>query len=481
MEEMLLLMEKMKGNYSEKELEKVWKSYELANELHAGQVRQSGEPYIIHPMSVAEILVDGGLDCDTICAGLLHDTIEDSDITKEELALRFGWDVAMLVDGVTKLKGMNFSSKLEKNDANIRKIMMAMTRDIRVIIIKLADRLHNMRTLQFKSEFKQKENALETMELFVPLAYYVGSYRIMSELEDLSLRYLKPDIYFELVRKLEQIKSDNRGGLDEVESNIESLLTRAGISFEMKERTKNIYGIYNRLVQGGDLYDMHDLFSLKIMVDDIRDCYYAMGLIHSKYAPWNEKFKDYIGKPKFNRYQSLHTTVFGPNAQLIQAQIRTFKMDKVASFGMPAYWNKNAEVRIAMQEEYKKKLPLFKSLIELDREFGNNREFVQEVKTDLFGDKVYVYTIGGEIIELLKGATPVDFAYNISSELGNSLVTAYVNDKNVELDYKLKNGDRIRVVTGALSEEYRTDLENKAYTSYAKLKIKEFNNPRKIS
>ena len=371
---------------------------------------------------------------------------------------------------------MSFSSKQEQNLANTRKIITGITDDVRIIIIKLADRLHNMRTLDFKSDFKQKENSLETMEIFVPLAYYIGAYRIKSELEDLSLRYLKPDMYKKIEEKKLKLESTNNQVLNEMLYKIKELLNNKNIPNEIKVRTKNIYGIYKRLSEGNKLSDIHDLLALKIMVDEIDNCYKTLGIIHQEYHPINDKFKDYICNPKTNMYRSLHTTVFGPEDKLIQTQIRTFDMDKVASFGLTAYWDiKRGNARDVMQDDLKKKFQFFKSLTEINSMFGDNQEFVNQIKNELFADKIYVYTTKGDIIELPVGSTPIDFAYKVQTDIGNTMVGAFVNDEYVSVDYKLKNKDRVRIVTDDLAFGPRADWLEKAHTSLAKKKIKEFN------
>ena len=462
--------------YNSEEVEVVKKAYYYAENLHKGQIRQSGEQYISHPLNVAYILAEMHADRDTICAGLLHDTLEDTNITKEDIAHDFNQNVANLVDGVTKLSKMNFSSKQDQNYANTRKIITGITEDVRIIIIKLADRLHNMRTLQFKSEFKQKENALETMEIFVPLAYYIGAYRIKSELEDLSLQYLKPDMYRKIEERKLKLEQTSNCCLKEMLYKIERLLQNRNIPNEIKVRTKNIYGIYKRLNEGQKLSDIHDLLSLKIMVDEIENCYITLGMIHKEYHPINDKFKDYICNPKTNMYQSLHTTVFGPDDRLVQTQIRTFDMDKVASFGLTAYWDlEKGQARDVMQNDLKQKFQFFKSLTEINSMFGDNQQFVNQVKNELFADKVYVYTTKGDIIELPKGATPIDFAYKIHTDIGNTMVGVFVNDEYVPVDYILKNKDRVRIITDELSYGPREEWINKAHTSLAKRKIKEFN------
>ena len=461
--------------YNAEELEKIKKAYQYARDLHAGQTRQSGEPYINHPLNVALILAEMHADSDTICAGLLHDTLEDTNTTKEDIASLFNKNVANLVDGVTKISKLNFSSKQAQNLANTRKIITGITEDVRIIIIKLADRLHNMRTLQFKTSFKQQENALETMEIFVPLAYYIGAYRIKSELEDLSLRYLKPDTYRTLEEKKLKLESLYEPYLKEMLFKIQMMLNDKNIPNEIKIRTKNIYGIYKRLCDGHKLSDIHDLFSLKIMVDEAMKCYIALYLIHSKYHPINDKFKDYISNPKTNMYQSLHTTVFGPNDRLVQTQIRTFDMDKVASFGLATYWDiMKGNAREVMQQDLKGKYQFFKSLVEINSVFGDNQEFVLQVKKELFADKIYVYTTKGEVVELPKGATPIDFAYKIHTDIGNTMVGAVVNEEHVPIDYQLKNKDRVKIITDELSFGPREEWLDKVVTTRARRKIREF-------
>ena len=469
------LLNKVK-EYNPEEVEIVKKAYYYAERLHEGQTRQSGEPYIIHPLNVAYILANIYADRDTICAGLLHDTLEDTNVTKDEIAHDFNPIIANLVDGVTKISKMNFSTKQEQNMANTRKIITGITDDVRIIIIKLADRLHNMRTLQYKKEFKQKENSIETMEIFVPLAYYIGSYRIKNELEDISLRYLKPDAYKRIEEKKLKLESDCDQILKGMLHKIQTILNDKQIPNEIKIRTKNIYGIYKRLNNGEKLSDIHDLLALKIMVDEVANCYQTLGIVHSLYNPINDKFKDYICNPKTNMYRSLHTTVFGPKDRLVQTQIRTFDMDKVASFGLPAYWEKEkGKARDKMQKDLKEKLPFFMSLNEINTVFRNNKDFVEQVKKELFSDLIYVYTSKGEIMELPKGATPIDFAYKISDDLGNTMVGAFVNDNYVPIDYKLQNKDRVKIITDDLSYGPKEDWIDKVHTTLAKRKIKEFN------
>ena len=464
-------------DYQKEDIDKITKAYRLAEGLHSGQFRQSGEPYIMHPLNVAYILAELNADCDTICAGLLHDTLEDTKVTKEEIAQEFNSTVANLVDGVTKISKLNFSNKQEQNMANTRKIITGICEDVRIIIIKLCDRLHNMRTLQFKSEIKQKENSLETMDIFVPLAYYIGAYRIKSELEDLSLQYLEPNIYQEIKERKEKAEDESRECLNDMADNIKNKLEEKNIPNNIKIRTKNVYGIYKRLELESikSMRDIHDLHSLKIMVDEIPNCYISLGCVHSLYNPINDKFKDYIYNPKTNMYQSLHTTVFGPDDRLVQTQIRTFDMDLVASFGLTSYWNiKQGDARDTMQENLKTKFQFYKSLIEMDRMFGDNQEFVRQVKEELFSDKIYVYDSSGNVIELPKGSTPIDFAYKLSTDIGNTMAYAIVNNEYVPINFELKNKDRVKIVTDELTFGPKEEWLDSVKTTHARRKIQEF-------
>lgn len=462
--------------YNKDSLAMVEKAYHFAEEMHSGQYRESGEPYVSHPLNVAYILSEMHADLDTICAALLHDTLEDTNTTKETIAEEFNKEVANLVDGVTKISKLNFSSKTDQNLANTRKIITSITSDVRKITIKLADRLHNMRTLDYKTEFKQKENSIETMDIFVPLAYYMGAYGIKSELEDISLKYLYPDKYQKIKDIKSRIEEDSDTCLKEMLYTINKTLKDENIPNEIKVRTKNIYGIYKRINEGNKISDIHDLLALKIMVDNIDNCYQALGLVHKHYPPINDKFKDYICNPKTNMYRSLHTTVFGPEDMLVQTQIRTFDMEKIASFGLTAYWDiQKGNARDVMQEELKNKYQFFNSLVEINKVFSDNQEFVTQVKQELFADKIYVYTTKGEILELPKGSTAIDFAYKIHSDIGDTMLYAIVNDKMENPDYVLHNKDRVKIVTDIMSYGPREDWIDKVQTTKAKRKIKEFN------
>ena len=460
-------------DYSKKNLKKIKKAYELAKNLHEGQYRKSGEPYIIHPINVAYILAQFHADSDTICAGLLHDVIEDTNITKEEISEEFNPLIAELVDGVTKISKLEFQTKREQNLANTRKIITSLEKDIRIIIIKLADRLHNMRTLQYHKPSKQQEIAQETMEIFVPLANFVGSYHLKTELEDLSLLYLNPEKYQEaaIIRHNQEVGYNYL--LEEMKSNISKNLTEQQIQSKIYTRVKNVYGIYKHLQQGRKTSEMHDLLSLKIIVDTIPNCYLTLGVVHKMYHPLNEKFKDYIFNPKTNLYSSIHTTVFGPNNRLVQSRIRTQEMDILAYNGLTAWQLYQNLSNNNMQKYLKLNYQTYKSLIEIDKTYDENEQFLIQVMSELFADKIYVYTPKGELIELPINATPIDFAYQIHTELGHNMKKDLVNDEEVPFGYHLKTGDRVRIITEGLTNEQI--LEQDAVTARAKRKIHEKN------
>ncbi len=454
------------------------KAYEFAFKVHQGQVRQSGEPYITHPLAVALLLSRRFADKNTVCAGLLHDVIEDSKgkITKEDIEKEFNSEIALLVNGVTKLSKMNFSTKRDEVCTNTRKIIESMMEDIRIIIIKINDRLHNMRTLQFKPVNKQIENATETMELYVPLAYFIGDYRTKNELEDLSLKYLNPKGYRKIELMKNKIEQENNQYLSEMSTNIKNILKSNNIKCEIKERTKNIFGIYKVLNEGYNLSYIHDLFSLKIMTDDIDKCYIALRYIHNTYKPINSKFKDYICNPKQNLYQSLHTTVFGPNDKLVQIQIRTFEMDKIASFGLTAYWEESkGKARDLMQKDLREKFQFYRTLSDISSMFTDNQEFVDQAKKELFSEKIYVYTPKGETIQLPKGSTLLDAAYKINPELGNTMKYGFVNDKRQNGDYVLNNKDRILIETNPDSIPRKNWLKKVQTTNARKLITEKYN------
>lgn len=438
------------NKYNKEALEKVKKAYEYAYKMHEGQYRKSGEPYIIHPLHVAYILAEMDADADTLCAGLLHDVLEDTNTTKEDLINLFGEDVATLVEGVTNITDLNFSSKQEQRFANERKIINTLTTDVRIIVIKLADRLHNMRTLKFMSEEKQKEKSLETLEVFAPLAYELGISQIKRELEDLALMYLDKKKYKEIEKNRDQIIKESKYAIDEMVDNISNALKEKEIKFEIITRIMGVYSIYRRTLDGQNITSIHDLLSIRIIVKDIDDCYKALGVVHSRYLPINEKFKDYICRPKSNMYQALHTTVFATYGDwLVKFLIRTEDMEKVAMNGLPSYWNLyKGEARIRMQKDLQERYEFMKSLSEISGEFNDNQNFLVEVKRKILTDnKVFVYTTRGAVVELPPNATVLDFAYKIHTELGDNMTGAIVNGKYVTSDYKLYNGDRITILT----------------------------------
>ena len=461
------------AEYNIENLEIVKKAYYYAEELHRGQKRQSGEDYIVHPLNVAYILAEMYADKDTICAALLHDTLEDTEITKEQIAKDFNETVSYLVDGVTKISRMNFSTKEEQNMANTRKIITSMRNDIRIIIIKLADRLHNMRTLQYKSEDKQKENSQETLLLYVRSADRIGLHVLKRELEDLSLQYINNDEYNRIKEMRLKVAEDSKECIQEMLGTINDLLNNQNIPHEEMVRIKNIYGIYKKIQRGYRLTEIHDLLSLKVIVDNINDCYPTLRWIHWKYKPINRKFKDYISVCKPNGYQSLHTTIFGEDGRLVQTQIRTPQMNQVASYGLAANWGDYPEnANLVMQQEWKTNDPFYDSLVEIDSQYANDKEFVDQVYRELLGDRISVYTQTGKL-ELPKGATPIDVAYNIHTEVGNNMVGAIINGKEAEIGKQLKQNDNVRIITDDTSIGPNASWLTQTATTKAKRKIKE--------
>ena len=471
------LIEKFKKyNDNAEDIDLIKRAYQYAEKKHFGQKRISGDDYILHPLNVALILTDISADAPCMAAALLHDTIEDSDATKEEIEKLFGKEVALLVDGVTKINKLNFTSDSEASAANQRKILVGLSEDPRVIIIKLADRLHNMRTINVLSVEKQKKKARETLEILTPVAHRLGIYKIKSELEDLSLRYLKPDAYFDIVEKLNQKKTLRDEAVSKMISEVSTLLNEHNIPHEIKGRSKSIYSIYNKMAKGKRFDDIYDILALRVFVDTEQDCYLALGLIHSKYKPVPKRFKDYIAMPKTNLYQSLHTTVFGLDGNLFEIQIRTYEMDKIAEYGIASHWSykEHKDGEKSAKDAIEQKLQIFRNIIELNEESNNPEEFISSVKKDILtNDVIYVYTPKGDVIELPKDSTPVDFAYKVHSEVGDHIVGAIVNDNIVTLDYKLKTGDIIKVNTNSSARPSK-DWLNFVVTSGAKNKIKSY-------
>lgn len=470
------LIEKVrKYNDDEEELRIIEKAYNYAKEKHFTQKRITGDDYITHPLNVAYILTDVNADYKAICAALLHDTIEDSDGSFQEIEKLFGYDIANLVECVTKINRINFNSDSEQMAANQRKILVGLASDVRVLIIKLADRLHNMRTLYVFSPEKQQRKARETLEILTPVAHRLGMYKIKSELEDLCLRYLNPSAYFDILEKLNYKKTEMDEAVGKMLDEVSSLLKEHGIRHEIKGRSKSVYSIYNKLSKGRSFNDIYDILALRVLVDTEQECYLALGLIHSKYKPVPKRFKDYIAMPKSNFYQSLHTTVFGIDGMLFEIQIRTYDMDRVAEYGIASHWSYKEHTSGDSKDAMDQKLAIFRNIIELNEDSSTPEEFISSVKKDiLFNDSIFVYTPKGDVIELPNGSTTVDFAYKVHSEVGDKMVGAIVNDNIVPFDYVLKTGDIIKINTSRLSNGPNKDWLNFVVTSQAKNKIKGF-------
>lgn len=453
-----ILEELKKHNATEQDLENVKKSFHLASDIHKNQFRQSGEPYIIHPLNVAKNALNMEIyDADTICACLLHDTIEDGeDFSKEDIARIINPTVSELVDGVTKMRRMNFSTKEEQVLANTRKITNGLSKDVRIILIKLADRLHNMETLDFKKAEKQRENAVETMEIFVPLALSIGAYKIKSDLEDLALKYIEPDAYKQISYQKQKLQEQKKEHLEEIKYKINEILKAKEIPSQILLRTKNICTTYKKILEGYELENIYDLFYLKILVEEVDDCYRTLGLVHGEYPHINGRLKDYISNPKTNLYQSLHTTV-SANSIPTKVKIRTYDMDKVTAYGVSALWNiKNGMTKEETQEYIKKHIPFIKVLMEIDENSKNNYDFISQANKRLFTEHIYVYD-KDRTIELPYGSTAFDFICTIYPELIDKPVDIIVNEKVVGQDYDLNNMDRVEVIRKVIDK--RTSLE----------------------
>ena len=460
-------------SYNPQNVDKIVDAYNYASFYHRNQKRASGEDYIIHPLNVAYILAQVQADTPTVCAGLLHDTLEDTKASKNEIAHYYSDDVANLVDDVTNIKDLSFTTE-ELYYANFRKLMQAMMKDIRSIIIKLADRLHNMRTLEYKTSEKQQEKSQETLSIYAPIAYYLGAYRWSIELEDASFKYLMPDEFERISEIRNSFEEENKPIVEEMGVKVKRLLDNKGIPNDLRIRIKNVYGIYTKLKEGKKISDIHDLIALKVIVDTIDNCYSSLGAVHSLYLPRNDKIRDYIGAPKTNLYMSLHSTVYGPNG-FVHVQVRTEEMDIISAYGLPAFWHLEKENAInEMEDKLKNKCQFYKSLVEIDSIFENNKEFVEKIKNEVLSDKVYVYTTSGVAIELPKGSTVIDHAYKIGVDIANSMVGAMVNDEPVRFDYVLKSKDRVKIITQELSEGPKEEWEDMAQTSYAKAMIKKY-------
>ncbi len=476
------LIESVRKYHPSTNISMIEKAYRIADGAHEGQVRKSGEPYIIHPLCVAIILAELELDKETIVAGLLHDVVEDTVMTEEEIAAQFGGEVALLVDGVTKLGQLSYKAdKVDKVDLqaeNLRKMFLAMAKDIRVILIKLADRLHNMRTLRYMRPEKQKEKARETMDIYAPIAQRLGISKLKIELDDLSLKYLEPDAYYDLVEKIAIRKIVRDEYVQQLVAQVKEHIGGAGIHAEVDGRAKHFFSIYKKMVnQDKTLDQIFDLFAIRIIVGSVMDCYAALGVIHELYKPIPGRFKDYIAMPKPNMYQSLHTTLIGPNGQPFEIQIRTYEMHRTSEYGIAAHWKyKEGRVGVSSANQEEEKLSWLRQILEWQREMSDNKEFLKLLKSDLdlFSDTVFCFTPSGDVKNLPNGSTPIDFAYSIHSAVGNKMIGAKVNGKLVTIDYEIRNGDRIEIITSQNSKGPSRDWLGVVKSTQAKNKINQW-------
>lgn len=472
------LEKKLQEYLSKEDMETVQKAYLYASEKHFGEKRLTGEDYIEHPLNVAYILSEINADAATISAGLLHDVLEDGNTSKEELEKQFGSEIAKLVDGVTVINKLSFSGDKEAVLANHRKILVGLSEDVRVIIIKLADRLHNMRTLWVIPEKSQKEKTKETLDILVPIASRLGIDTYKSELEDLCLRYSKPDVYFGIVEELNETKVERDKAVSDMIDAVSLLLKENQIPFKIKGRSKSIYSIYKKLDKGKKFRDIYDLSALRVYVNTEQECYQVLGIIHGKFKPIPKRFKDYIAMPKANMYQSLHTTVFGVDEHIFEIQIRTYEMDEIAEHGIASHWSykeHGSNVKASLQGAMEQKLQFFRNIMEI-KENSSEEEFVDTVQNEVLKENVYVFTPNGDVIELPKGSTPIDFAYRVHSNVGDKMVGAIVNGSIVPLDYVLQTNDIVKINTNKNSSGPSQEWINIAHTQQAKSKIKGFFN-----
>ena len=474
------LVEGVKRYHPSDDLTLIDKAYRVADEAHRGQKRKSGEPYIIHPLCVAIILADLELDKETIISGLLHDVVEDTIMTTEELEQEFGSEVALIVDGVTKLGRLSYSKdKVEEQAENLRKMFLAMAKDIRVILVKLADRLHNMRTAKYWSPEKQKEKARETMDIYAPIAQRLGISKIMVELDDLSLKYLEPEAYYDLVKNVNMKREERQAFVDNIVDDVRKKIEAAGIEGEVSGRIKHFFSIYKKMVnQHKTLEQIYDLFAVRIIVESVKDCYAALGVIHEMYTPIPGRFKDYIAMPKSNMYQSLHTTLIGPTGQPFEIQIRTFEMHRTAEYGIAAHWKykEASDGKKTGPEQEEEKLSWLRQILEWQQDMSDNHEFMSLLKSDLnlFSDNVYCFSPAGDVKTLPSGSCTIDFAYTIHSAVGNRMVGARVNGKLVPIETELHNGDRVEIITSLNSKGPSRDWLKIVKSAQAKSRINQW-------
>ena len=440
------LMKVLKESNRPYDFDKITEAYEYANRAHDGQMRQSGEPYITHPLAVAQILVELGMDTETICAGLLHDVVEDTASTVEDIKKRFGEDVALMVDGVTKLTKLSYSTKEQRQAENVRKMLLAMAKDVRVIIVKLADRLHNMRTGEYWKEYKQREKALETMEVYAPLADRLGIRPIKEELEDISLRFLDPIAYEEIERMLKLKKEERENFLIAIQEKIRDRLEKENMKFFLQSRVKSIYGIYRKVyMQGRNFDEIYDVYAVRVIVDTPYECYAVLGLMHDAFTPIPKRFKDYISTPKANMYQSLHTTVLDKKGIPFEIQIRTWDMHYTAEYGIAAHWKYKAGIE--KKDKLEERLAWVRQLLEVQQDSGDAQDIVRSIKSDIAPEECFVFTPKGDVINLPTGSTVIDFAYAIHSAVGNRMTGAKVDGRIVPLDFKLETGMIVEIIT----------------------------------
>ena len=472
------LIETIRQYHPSSDLSDIERAYKVAKEAHEGQFRKSGEPYIIHPLCVAIILAELELDKESIIAGLLHDVVEDTVMTSEDVAREFGDEVALLVDGVTKLTQLNYQhDKIEVQAENLRKMFLAMAKDIRVIMIKLADRLHNMRTMQYQSPAKQVEKSRETMDIYAPIAHRLGISKIKVELDDLSMKYLMPDTYNDLVKQVDINRPGREAFIKSIIKEVGMHISNAGIEAEIDGRVKHFFSIYRKMVnQNKTLDQIYDIFAVRIKVDTVKDCYAALGVIHEMYKPIPGRFKDYIAMPKPNMYQSLHTTLIASNGQPFEVQIRTYEMHRIAEYGIAAHWKYKEGKTGESDKSEEAKLSWLRQILEWQRDMSDNKEFLSSIKNDLnlFSDSVYCFTPTGDVKTLPAGSNPIDFAYSIHSAVGNKMVGARVNGKLVNIDYEIKNGDRIEIITSQNSKGPSRDWLSMVKSTQARNKINQW-------